>query len=313
MFFFLKILIIQLAHHKTKGGIMKVRCLISTVTVFCIFALTGQLLAAAGFKINACVNNNSGEVRIVEAGAACKTNWSPLTWSVARTQPTVFAVNCGNGETIQGALGSGLIAGDELLVSGTCTENIIIPEEVHRITVNGQGTATINGGSSRTAIEVLGRRITIKGFNIMGGTHGVSVDHGGGAIIDGNKIASSTVQGIEVFNGSTAIIINNEVYAHATNGIVVGNNSSAQIGVYFPEGGVSTDVYAPNAIYSNGNNGIMVTRSSYAAIRKNSIGSNQCGILVKDGSFADITNNSFTGNVTTNYFINPNSNANVKQ
>ena len=38
--------------------------------------------------------------------------------------------------------------GDTLLVSGTCNENIDLGEEVHGITLDGQGTATINGDPS---------------------------------------------------------------------------------------------------------------------------------------------------------------------
>ena len=59
--------------------------------------------------------------------------------------------------------------GDTVLVSGTCKENLVIYEEVARITLDGQGKATINGpDEGKPTIEVRGRGITIKGFTVTG-------------------------------------------------------------------------------------------------------------------------------------------------
>ena len=82
--------------------------------------------------------------------------------------------------------------GDTLLVSGTCKENLVIHEEVVRVTLDGQGKATINApDATKHTITVRGRGITIKGFTITGGRNGLMVNDGGQATIDGN-----TVQGV---------------------------------------------------------------------------------------------------------------------
>jgi len=49
-------------------------------------------------------------------------------------------------------------SGDTLLVSGTCNENLVIPEDVQKITLDGQGKATIKGRDpKKDTIFVRGR------------------------------------------------------------------------------------------------------------------------------------------------------------
>ncbi len=64
--------------------------------------------------------------------------------------------------------------GDTLLVSGTCKENLIIPEDVKKITLDGQGKATIKGRDpKKDTIFVRGRvDVTVRGFTITGGEMG---------------------------------------------------------------------------------------------------------------------------------------------
>ena len=60
--------------------------------------------------------------------------------------------------------------GDTLLVSGTCKENLVIPEDVQKITLDGQGKATIKGRDpKKDTIFVRGRvDITVRGFTLKG-------------------------------------------------------------------------------------------------------------------------------------------------
>lgn len=77
---------------------------------------------------------------------------------------------------------------------GTVAQNrgavrgIVLGQEVDRITLDGQGTATINGDPSAFTVTVRGRGITIRGFTITGGLQGIAVLDGGSAVIDGNTI-----------------------------------------------------------------------------------------------------------------------------
>jgi len=138
--------------------------------------------------------------------------------------------------------------GDTLLVSGTCKENLVIYEEVARITLDGQGKSTIEGpdAGGRT-IEVRGRGITIKGFTITGGRAGLVVTRGGQAIVDGNTVQGAARYGIVIMQSSSARIGNNTIQNNRRGGIVVTQTSSARIG--------------NNTVKNNGN-GIVIENTS---------------------------------------------------
>jgi hypothetical protein len=69
-------------------------------------------------------------------------------------------VNCSCG-SLQAAIDSA-VAGDVIQVSGTCNENILIRNEKQRITVDGLGSATINGTNVNSpAVNVRGKGILL--------------------------------------------------------------------------------------------------------------------------------------------------------
>jgi nitrous oxidase accessory protein NosD len=99
-----------------------------------------------------------------------------------------IAVDCGGGERVQPAIDRAR-PGDTVVVSGSCDEHVTVREEAARITLDGQGTATIHGPNPALAVlTVLGRGIAIRGFTLSGGEAGIAVWRGGTALIDGNTI-----------------------------------------------------------------------------------------------------------------------------
>ena len=207
-----------------------------------------------------------------------------------------FKLTCSPTKTIGQAIKT-LKPGDTLFVSGTCNENLEIGEEVHRITLDGQGTASIISGTTPQTRTVLvnGTGITIRGFTITGGGQAaILVADGGSAVIDGNTIQSGGNQGIAVFRNSTAHIINNTIEGGATAGIFVQESSTARIGF---TGGNNFRVQAPNTIQNNPGDGIRVWRSSSAQIYANSILNNGInGVYVQRNSHASISANNINGN-----------------
>src|SRR5438477_2230728 len=126
-----------------------------------------------------------------------------LNPSMGRAQSGTHTLTCGPEKTIGQAIKT-LKPGDTLLVSGTCNENLAISQEVDRITLDGQGTATINGDSSANAVTVTGRGITIRGFVITGGApQAISVADGGSAVIDGNTIQNAARNEIAGYRNSS--------------------------------------------------------------------------------------------------------------
>ncbi len=203
-------------------------------------------------------------------------------------------LTCGPHKTIGHAVRF-LEPGDTLLVSGTCNENVVLNQEVDRITLDGQGTATINGDPSTFAVAVRGRGITIRGFTITGGLQGVAVLDGGSAVVDSNTIQNAAMNGITVFRNSTANITNNTIQLNPSSGIQLQHSSSAQIGFSGPP---SNRIYAPNTIQNNGGAGIQVLRGSSAQIFSNTIQNNGShGVVVDRNGQAEIAACTITGNV----------------
>jgi len=214
--------------------------------------------------------------------------------SVGRAQANTHTVTCGPEKTIGQAIKT-LKPGDILLVSGTCNENLAIGQEVQRITLDGQGTAAINGDSSANAVTVTGRGITIRGFVITGGApQAISVADGGSAVIDGNTIQYAGRNGIAVFRNSSADIINNTIQNNPLAGIAIQSNSSARVGWVGPP---NNRVSAPNTIQNNGAQGIQVYRGSSAQIFSNTIQNNGSdGVIVDRNAQAEIAACTITGN-----------------
>jgi parallel beta-helix repeat protein len=216
-----------------------------------------------------------------------------LSPSVGRAQADTHTLTCGPEKTIGQAIKT-LKPGDTLRVSGSCNENIDLGEEVHGITLDGQGTASINGDLSVNTITVTGRGITIRGFTITGGFQCIAVLDGGSAVIDGNTIQNAAFNGITVFRNSTAQITNNTIQNNPSSGIQLQNSSSARIGFTGPP---SNRVSAPNTIQNNGAPGIQVLRGSSAQIFTNTIQNNGShGVSVDRNAQAEIAACTITGN-----------------
>ena len=217
-----------------------------------------------------------------------------LLWLVTATaEAATIKLICGAKDTIGNALKK-LKPGDTLSVTGTCNENLVIPEETARVVLDGQAKATINGpDTSNPTIVVNGRGITVKGFTVTGGRDGIVVSRGGQAVIDSNTIQGTGRFGVQVNQTSFAVIVNNTIQNNPGNGITLGGSSYAVIGFF-----TALDKTAsPNTIQNNGQNGISVGRSSNARITGNTIRNNKLnGVLVTRASQADITSSTIDSN-----------------
>jgi parallel beta-helix repeat protein len=220
-----------------------------------------------------------------------------LPWRPAYGRVQDLTVDCDAGERLQAAIDQAR-PGDTVLVSGVCAENVVIPDEAARITLDGQGAATINGPSTAaSSITVFGRGITIKGFTITGGTNGIAVWRGASAVIDSNTIEGGTRagtggQGINVAQHSYAQIVSNTIQFNSSAGITVIEGSYARIGVVIPT------TAQGNVIRNNGaSGGVYVSRSSGARIGANTISDNAGpGVLVDGASHAVVSGNRIDGN-----------------
>lgn len=210
----------------------------------------------------------------------------------APAQAVSHLVDCAAGAKVQTAV-EAAHPGDTILVRGVCAENVRILDEVARITLDGQGAATIHGPNpGANTILVAGRNITIKGFTISGGRNGVAVLRGGMALIDSNTIQESAENGINVAQNSFAGIVNNTVRLNHDAGIRLLDGSAARIGFM--------DLAQPargNVIWMNGAAGVQVQGSSGASLVGNTISENNGpGVSVSGASQADLASNRIDGN-----------------
>jgi uncharacterized repeat protein (TIGR01451 family) len=218
-----------------------------------------------------------------------------LGTGVARGQVTCT----GSGTPLQTAINAAA-PGTTITVTGTCNENIVIREEKKEITLDGGGTATINGPSTTSnTVHILGRGITVKRFIITGGLNGVALVAGATAILDANTIQGTGSNGVNVTHHSFAILTNNIIQNNLLGrGILVTDNSAVRIGIL----SLNDTVASPNSILNNGSaatqdDGIAITRGSFAHIVGNIISGNKGdGISFTRLSHGEASSNQINGN-----------------
>lgn len=207
--------------------------------------------------------------------------------SVARAITSTVDCNAGQkiGQKIKTAS-----PGDLILVSGVCSENIVVPESKANITIDGQGTATIGPvDPAKATIMIRGGGITIRNFSSITGGH----------------------SGITVIRGGSATIVNNIIEFVSSpdggNGILVTEGSNAAIG--FVPGTTGT---MGNAIQNNSNHGILVSRVSSVQVKGNLIEANgRSGVTISRVSQADVESNTINSNIEHGIFVTQNSGVNI--
>ena len=207
---------------------------------------------------------------------------------------TIHTVDCSAGEKIQDKIAAAG-PGDIIQVSGDCSENVAIPSEVVRITIDGQGKTVIQAPPKGDGFFIRGREITIKGFTITGGRDGIhlsGVAAGASANIVENTIRKTGRHGIHLDHSSVGRIAGNTIEDVHTCGIDVAESSVARVGYLLRPLG-----HGPNTIRNSGEHGISVNRGSSARIVGNTIANNKgSGVFVTRNSQADIFGNSISGN-----------------
>lgn len=209
----------------------------------------------------------------------------------------VIPVNCELGHSINHRLVFAL-PGDTLRVSGSCLEHVVVSAHKVDVTIDGQGTAQILPPlpvADRSAVVIRARGVVVRGFAmITGGRHGVSVQDGGRAVIDGNRIQNNPGDGINVSEHSSAGIVNNDISFNGSDGVVVNDNSSARIGFLDTQAAEPS----PNAFNGNGRAGVSLNRSSNARIAGNHFSDNRdFAVRLVRGAQADVAGNTMNGNV----------------
>jgi hypothetical protein len=150
---------------------------------------------------------------------------------------TPLQVNCATGGSLAQAVQS-VAPGRIIRVSGTCTEQVIVRTD--RLTLDGQGTAVLDGGGANGPIgpEYVGV-LTVRGARDV--------------TITGLTIQNGSVDGLVATYGSSVTISNVTVQDNVVTGMIISDNTTADI----------TDVTARR----NGEQGIYVSEASQVIFR----------------------------------------------
>lgn len=239
-----------------------------------------------------------------------------------RSKDRTVTVDCAAGDTIAKAL----TRGDDrksltILISGTCSENIVINRSDVKLAGAASGATVIGLDATLDTIRVTGSRVTIDGITVTGGRDGILADgapglivqnalvqgtgrtgivygHGASGIVDGVTVAANARDGIAI-DSASAVVINSVVTQNTRHGIGVFNSSSGRIGLD------NLNVPGGNTVSGNGANGINVNFGSGVLIAMNTItgngtitapGNPQNGISINSASADLIGGNTISGN-----------------
>jgi hypothetical protein len=214
--------------------------------------------------------------------------------------PRTHHVDCDRGETITRTLDF-IRPGDTVLVSGTCSENLLLSNTVHQfdgITLDGQGTATLLGPvATSNVIELVGvNTFTIQNLTITGGYDGISVNTSLRVAISNVTVNRAGRIGVHYQRMSQGYVVNSTLENNPSNGLVVNENSYVRVGETDGVGATEGDL-GPCTIASNGGYGIRVQRQSKARIYVSSIEDNvNDGVHVESESYAEIATDDISGN-----------------
>ena len=174
-------------------------------------------------------------------------------------------VNCDRGQNIAEVLARAE-PGDTIRVTGTCVERVSIKTD--RITLDGQGAATLDGGGGPPAefdgvVTIDGASgVTIQGFTVQNGPgEGILGTHGAAFSVRNTTVQDNGSTGVVVAEGSTAELTDCSILRNDA-GIDVFTQSSAVL-----KGSIRTNDNLTNGATVNGTSIIEIRGAQVEASR----------------------------------------------
>ena len=189
----------------------------------------------------------------------------PLTSRTGDAASNMRVVNCDRGENIAEVLARAE-PGDTIRVTGTCVERVSIKTD--RITLDGQGAATLDGGGGPTSefdgvVMIDGASgVTIQGFTVQNGPgEGILGTHGAAFSVRNTTVQDNGSTGVVVAEGSTAELTDCSILRNDA-GIDVFTQSSAVL-----KGAIRTNDNLANGATVNGTSIIEIRGAQVEASR----------------------------------------------
>jgi parallel beta-helix repeat protein len=165
--------------------------------------------------------------------------------------PQTIAVDCNAGGTITQAF-QDADDGDTLQISGTCHETVTL--FLDGITLDGQGSAIIDGGDTSVPVVTIGgvQGVTLMNMTIQNGRLGILGIDGAGLRLLGVTVQNATNEGIRLEGASAGFLSDCTVQASGLDGIAVIGSANALLA------GTITSI-------NNGNDGLRIFRNASAS------------------------------------------------
>ncbi len=198
-------------------------------------------------------------------------------------------IHVSSDQSIQDAVNSAG-ANDEIIVApGTYNENIYIGISdlvIRSSSGSPKDTKIIATDSSKYVIQIYnGDRVTIKGFNISGGNHGIGLEGSTGSTLEDNVVHSNQNFSIYLANSNNNILINNTIFNN-TNGINL---------VFSDENNISENTVFNDTLGSNTHN-IFLNNSHNNNFQSNNVSDGEYGIAMRYSNNNNLTSNNASGN-----------------
>ena len=207
----------------------------------------------------------SGAAAMAFVGASPGGSPQPARTGDADSPMRMRVVNCDRGQNIAEVLARAH-PGDTILVTGTCVERVSIKTD--RITLDGQGAATLDGGGGPAAefdgvVTIDGASgVTIQGFTVQNGPgEGILGTHGAAFSVRNSTVQDNGSTGVVVAEGSTAELTDCSILRNDA-GIDVFTQSSAVL-----KGSIRTNDNLLNGATVNGTSIIEIRGAQVEASR----------------------------------------------
>ncbi|AKB51062.1 Cell surface protein [Methanosarcina barkeri str. Wiesmoor] len=182
------------------------------------------------------------------------------------------------------------VANDVIIVApGTYKENIYIGISglvIKSSSGSPKDTKIVANDSSKYVIQIQNvNRVTIKGFNVSGGNHGIGLEGSTGSTLEDNVVHSNKNFSIYLANANNNILINNTMF-----------NNTNGINLVFSDGNnISENKVFNDTIGSNTHN-IFLNNSHNNNLQSNIVSDGEYGIAMRYSNNNNLTSNNASGN-----------------
>jgi len=205
--------------------------------------------------------------------------------------------------TIQGAINAANNGDTVFVRNGTYCENVVLNKTVTLLGENRE-TVIVDGNQSGNCLNVTASEVTVSGFTLMNGTHGVWVSSGAGCVLSDDNVTLNNDFGVVLESSPDTIVSNNNVASnnagiyigYSTNCTLSGNTvtSNFDLGIAF-ESCSNIMVFGNNLTRNNA--GISLNNSFNNTLSENNVtANNYAGIEIMYSSSNSIFHNNFVNN-----------------